>query len=116
IPAYQPLGTMVPVAFLAPPIADRNAAPWSGPAEAARIFGVKCCCMSAFMIAWTPGTSGEPMTTMSGFIAAIASAPALYAGFSAGKILEYTVLMPAFTRIACAFCTIGTANGSVTIG
>ena len=40
IPAYQPLGTMVPVAFLDPPIADRNAAPWSGPAEAAKIFGL----------------------------------------------------------------------------
>src|SRR5262249_7537268 len=104
------------VGFWAPPIADRNAEPWSGPAEAARIFGVKCCCMSACMIDWMPGMFGELTITMSGFIAAIWSAPALYAGFSAGKILAYTVLMPAFCRMAFAFCTMGTANGSSPIG
>jgi hypothetical protein len=38
-PGYQPFGTKIPVAFLAP-TTERNEAPWSGPEVAARIFGV----------------------------------------------------------------------------
>ena len=38
-PGYQPLGTMIPVAFFAP-TALRNDCPWSGPPVEARIFGL----------------------------------------------------------------------------
>ncbi len=66
----------MPLAFFTP-TALVKAAPWSGPAAAMKIFGLKCCCSNAVMNDWTVGTSVDPSATMSGLSEATSSAGAL---------------------------------------
>ena len=66
----------MPLAFFVP-TALVNALPWSGPAAAMKIFGLKCCCSNALMKAETVGTSVEPSTTACAWDWATLSAGAL---------------------------------------
>src|SRR4249920_2231362 len=74
-PPYQPFGTMIPLALLRP-IALRKFWPWSGPAAAISICGLKPRRLNSLMNADTVGTSTEPMRTTCGCCAATLSASA----------------------------------------
>src|SRR5580704_15247623 len=75
-PGYQPLGTIIPVAFPFP-TTEVNEAPWSGPAAQMNILGLKCCCSNACIKAATVGTSVEPSSTACAPLAATWSAAGL---------------------------------------
>ena len=80
---------MIPFATVAPPTADRNAAPWSGPEVAIISFGLKCCCAKALTNEATVGTAVEPRITICGFFPATRFALGRKSGTSSGKIFEY---------------------------